>query len=134
VNPIPFAASITWGLLTAFGLWLLTIPLSLGEMGGPINWAIAYVIVSGLMLAIAAFTARAKGTASGMVCGILFSAPIAGACYFISHGDATILREHGGQLKFAAIAVVALSLLVMSGVAQLRNTPHPNAGANEKNF
>ena len=133
MNPIPFAASIIWGVLTAFGLWLLTIPLSLGEMGGPTNWAVAYLVVSGLMLAVATFTARAKGTMSGVVCGILFSAPIAGVCHFVSHSDATVLREHGGQLKFAAMTVGALSLLVMSGVAHFRKSC-PNEDASDKNF
>src|SRR6478736_2415961 len=125
MNPIPFAASIIWGVLTAVGLWLLTLPLSLGEMGGPNNWAVAYLVVSGLMLAVATFTARAKGTVSGLVCGILFSAPIAGICHLVSHSDATVLREHGGQLRFTAIMVVLVSLLVLSGVAHVRK-PFPN--------
>jgi len=133
VNPIPFAVSIIWGVLTALELWLLTILLSLGEMSGPNNWAIAYLVVSGLMLAVAAFTARAKGTLSGVVCGILFSVPITGICHFVSHSDATVFREHGGQLKFAAATVVVLSLLVMSSVAHLRRRCS-NQDTNEKDF
>ena len=134
MNPIPYAASILWGLLTGLGLWLLAIPLSLGEMGGPMNWAVAYLVVSGLMLAVTAYTARAEGAAAGAVCSILFSAPAAGACYLVSHADATVLREHGGQLKFAAITIVALSLLVMGAVAESRKTSHSDEGTNAKKF
>jgi hypothetical protein len=134
MNPIPYAASILWGVLTGLGLWLLTIPLSLGEMGGPTNWAVAYLVVTGLMLAVAAYTARAKGAAAGAVCGILFSAPVGGACYLVSHGDSTILREHGGQLNFAAVAGVVLSVLLMAAVAASRKASHSDEGTNAKRF
>jgi membrane-bound ClpP family serine protease len=66
MNPIPYAASILWGVVTALGLWLLVIPLSLGEMGGPTNWAVTSLVVAGLMLAVATYTARAKGTLAGV--------------------------------------------------------------------
>ncbi len=135
MNPIPYAASVIWGVLTGLGLWLLTMPLSLGEMGGPINWAVWYLVVIALMLGVAAYTARAKGAPAGVVCGILFSAPIAAVCYFVSHTDATVLREHGGQVKFASIATVVLSVLLLGGVAQLRKTPHhPNDGTGNQKF
>jgi hypothetical protein len=134
MNPIPYAASIIWGVLTGFGLWLLTMPLSLGEMGGPINWAVGYLVVIAVMLGVAAYTARAKSALAGVICGILFSAPIAAVCYLVSHADAVVLREHGGQLKFAGIAAIALSVLIMGGVAQLRGTPHQNNAADDKRF
>jgi hypothetical protein len=134
MNPIPYAASILWGVLTAVGLWLLTIPLSLGEMGGPINWAVAHLVVAGIMLALTTYTARAKGAFAGAICGILFSAPIAGACYLVSHGDAAVLREHGAQLKFAGVATVALSVVSMAGVAQSRRTPQTNDRTNDQKF
>ena len=134
MNPIPYAAAMLWGVLTAFGLWLLTIPLSLGEMDGPINWAVAYLAVTGLMLAVATYTARAKGTLAGVSCGVLFSAPIAGVCYFVAHADATVLREHGGQLKFVGFATVALSVFLMVGVAKLRKAPQSDDRTNDKRF
>ena len=134
MNPIPYAASILWGVLTGLGLWLLTIPLSLAEMSGPNNWAVAYLVVTGLMLAVTAYTARAKSASAGVICGILFSAPVAGACYLVSHADATILREHGGQLKFSAITAVAFSVLVMGAVAGSRKTSHFDEGTNAKKF
>jgi hypothetical protein len=121
-------------VLTGLGLWLLSIPLSLGEMGGPINWAVAHLVVAGLMLSVTTYTARAKGALAGAICGILFSAPVAGACYLVSHAEATILREHGGQLRFAAIAAVAFSVLVMGAVAESRKTSHSDEGTNTKKF
>ena len=134
MNPIPYAASIIWGVLTGLGLWLLTMPLSLGEMGGPINWAVAYLVVIAVMLVVAAYTARAKSAPAGVICGILFSAPIGAVCYLVSHTDATVLREHGGQLKFAGIAAVALSVLIMGGIAQSRGTPRQSNAADDKKF
>ncbi len=122
MNPIPYAASIIWGVLTGLVLWLLTVPLSLGDMGGPTNWAVPYLVVVGVMLAVTTYTARAKGALAGAICGILFVAPITGACYVVSHSDATILRENRGQLKFVAIAYTAVSLLLMAVVAEARKT------------
>jgi hypothetical protein len=132
MNPVPYAVSILWGALTGLGLWLLTIPLSLGEMGGPINWAVTYIAFSGLMLALTTYTARARHALGGASCGILFSAPIAGVSYVVSHADDTVLREHGGQLKFAAIVAVALSVLVMGAVAGFRRTSHSDDGTDTK--
>jgi hypothetical protein len=123
MNPIPYAVSILWGTVTAFALCLITIPLSLAEMGHPINWAVAYLVVAGLMLAFTTYTARAKGALAGGSCGILFSAPIAGACYLIAHRDVAVLREHGRELEFAGIATLAISVLLMSCVAQVRKAP-----------
>ena len=135
MNPIPYAASILWGVVTALGLWLLVIPLSLGEMGGPTNWAVTFLVVAGLMLAVATYTARAKSTLAGVVCSFLFSGPIAGVCYLISHANATVFREHGGQLKFVEFAVVALSAFLMVGVAELRKAPPPpEDGTNKDEF
>jgi hypothetical protein len=135
MNPIPYAASFILGMLTALGLWLLTMALSLGEMGGPINWAVWYLVIIALMLGLAAYTARAKAAPAGAICGILFSVPVAVVCYLISHTDATVLREHGHQLKFAGIAAVVLSVLLMAGIGQLRKMPdRSNAGTRGKKF
>jgi hypothetical protein len=89
-------------------------------MGGPINWAVTYLMVAGLMLAITTYTARARSAFAGVVCGILFSVPVAGVCYLIAHSDPNVLREHGRQLKSVGYAIVALSVSLMAGVAELR--------------
>lgn len=120
MNPIPYAVAILWGVVTAVALCLITIPLSLAEMNQPVNWSVAYLGVTGLMLALTTYTARANGALAGATCGILFSGPVACACYQIAHRDVAVLREHGGELKFAGIAAVVLAILLMTCVARCR--------------
>lgn len=132
MNPIPYAASILWGALTAVGLWLLTVPLSLGEMGGPTDWATVFIIVTVLMLAVAASTVRAKGALSGAICSLLFSLPIAAACFLVAHSSDTIRREHGGQLWLSGFAAVAVSGFVMSAAGYFRTALHSGETKHKK--
>lgn len=97
--------------------------LLLSELGGPTNWAIPVFFVAMLALALTAFTSRPRGAIAGVFCGIVFSLPVVVVCYLIRHGDPTILREHGEQLKYAGFVTVAISVIVMGTRAKSRKTP-----------
>ena len=135
MNPIPYVASILWGVLTGAGLWLLTIPLSLAQMGGPTSWAVPLLVAAGLMLTITLCTARPKGALAGVACGFLFSAPVAGACYLIAHSDGRFLSEFGAELRLVAFATIVVSVLMMGAVAGFRKAPpHSDDQTSEKIF
>ena len=124
--------SAMWGALTAVILWGGTLLLLVGELGGPINFVVPVLIVAVITVALAAYTARARGGGSGAICGLAFSFPIAIVLYRLAHADPVVLREHGGQFAFSAVAVVALATLVMGSVAQSRKATTTPPDSHEK--
>jgi hypothetical protein len=118
---MPYVVSIIWGIVTAVILGVCTPFVLLGEMGGPINLALPFLFIVALVLAIASYTSRAKGSLRGSVCGVLFAIPVALVCLIISRADDAIRREHGGQLLAVAGMSVFISLAVMAAVAHSRS-------------
>lgn len=117
-----FFVSIIWGVVVSVVIFAATPLLLLGELGGPSNWAAPILIATMLTLAIAVFTSRPRSAIVGTGCGIVFSLPVVIVCYLIRRSDPAVLREHGGQLIFAAFATVAISVMMMTAFGQSRKT------------
>jgi hypothetical protein len=116
------AISLIMGVVTAVVLGVATPFMLLSELGGPTNFATPILFIALLGLALAAFASRPKGAIAGVVCGIIFSLPVVIVCCLIRHSDPTVLREHGGQLLFAGLATVAISVIAMAGLGGARKT------------
>ncbi len=104
----------------------LMLSLSLGEIGGPINWAIPILVLAIAAFAFTAFIVRPRNVISGILCGVGFAVPIAIACYLPIQHEPVVKREHGEQLIFAALTIIVIAILVMGVRGYLRNTAHRN--------
>lgn len=117
---MPFFVSIIWGVVVSVVVFTATPLLLLGELGGPNNWAVPILIATMITLAIAVFTSRPRSAVVGAGCGIAFSLPVVIVCHLLRRSDPTILREHGGQLSFAAFAAVVISVMMMAVFGESR--------------
>ncbi len=106
--------SFIWGLGIAATLAGISPLLYLGEMAGPKSFFIPIFGLSMLGLITMAFTSRVVGGRLGALCGVVFTCPIAIACYFIATYNPIVLRMHGLELGKACYLTLVVSIAVMA--------------------
>jgi hypothetical protein len=116
-----FGAAIC-GIAFSLLLFISTPLFALSELGGPTNWAFPILFAATLALTLTAIISRPRCPVAGVVCGVLFSLPVVFVCHLVRSSDPGVLREHGGQLLFAAYATAAISVLALAAVGASRKT------------
>ena len=103
----------------------LIVLLCLGELGGPIDLRAPVLAAAGVLLAILAICLRFRVWWHGILSGLFFAVPVALVCFVLgsrgSSFSAQLAKDHGGQLRFAGLTVVLLSVSVLTIKASIQS-------------
>ena len=105
-TPIPWGRSLLLGILATFGLAVGTPVWMLFQMGRPVDFAYLWLAVGLPALLLALFVVKTRSTKGAIICGVLFSAPIAAFCWLLPNLEAGLYSfgnnhpGHSRQFRF----------------------------------
>ena len=85
----------------------------LGQMGGPVPFGYMWLAVDGPVLLLAMFVVKTRTFISAVVCGLIFSIPIAAFCWILPTMDSQLdyFREMRGEAVFTVVGSVVLMVV-----------------------
>ena len=119
----PYLRSIVYGVVMAVLMLPLSFFLSVAEMWGKVHLLFPLLLLAVLGLSLALFFETARGLLQGIICALLFVAPIVMACsalswYYWREEDAYLRVE----LRLIAVVSSGLSLVLFPLVLRSRQS------------
>jgi hypothetical protein len=108
---VPWGRSLLLGILGALALGACTPAWMLAQMGGPVPFGYVWIIVGGAALLLALFVVKTRTIISAVICGLVFSTPIAALCWMLSTMDPRL--DYLKEMKGEGIATVIGSVILM---------------------
>ena len=107
----PWGRSMLLGILATAVLSACTPLWMLGQMGGPVDFSYLLLGVGIPALLLALFLVKTRGIPAAIVCGLLFSIPIATFCWLLRAYDSKL--DYFNDMRTDGVLAVIVSIIVM---------------------
>lgn len=107
----PWGIALILGGLGAFALIALTPVWMLGQMGGPVDFLYLLLVVGVPAFLLTAFLCKTRTMVAAIICGLLFSLPIAAVCWWLPAHDPKLDYFH--NMRDEGTGTVAGSIVLM---------------------
>lgn len=122
--PIPWGRALVLGILPTVALAACTPLWLLAQMGGPVGFGQAWVIVFAPALLLTLFVVKTRRMAAAILCGLTFSVPLATFCWVLPSLNSDI-KDYSQDVRACGVATVVISIVLMVFVTLHRQLKQP---------
>ena len=110
---IPWGRSLLLGILGMLALGCTPIWM-LGQMGGPVPFGYAWIIITGAALVLTMFVIKPRTIVSAIACGLAFGTPIATLCWVLPTLDSQL--DYFNESRAEAVATIIFSIILVVSI------------------
>ena len=125
-TPIPWGRSLLLGVLATVGLAVGTPVWMLFQMGRPVDFAYLWLAVGIPALLLTLFVVKTRSTKGAIICGVLFSAPIAAYCWLLPTFDPQLDYFHNIRTEAILTVIGSVVLMIAATFQRQLNPPSDN--------
>jgi hypothetical protein len=123
---VPWGRSFLLGILGASALAGCTPLWMLCQMGGPVDFAYLWLAIGIPSLLLALFIVKTRTMLAAIVCGLLFSMPIAAFCWMLPTFDPQLDYFHSMRNDAVLTVIGSVALMIVATFNRQLNQPHSN--------
>jgi glucose dehydrogenase len=114
------------GIIAAIGLAVCTPVWMLAQMGRPIDFSGLWLVVGIPVLVLALFIVKTRTVIAAVVCGVLFSAPIAAYFWILSSAEPRLDYFHNMRSDGILTVIGTIVLMIVATFHRRLNPPAAN--------
>jgi glucose dehydrogenase len=123
---MPWGRSLILGIIAAIGLAVGTPVWMLAQMGRPVDFSYLWLAVGIPALLLALFVVKTRTALAAVVCGVLFSTPIAAYCWILPSIDSKLDYFHNMRTEAILTVIGSVVLMIVATFQRQLNPPPDN--------
>ena len=130
--PVPWGRSLLLGIIATIGLAVCTPVWMLAQMGRPVDFSGLWLVVGIPALVLALFIVKTRTVLAAVVCGVLFSAPIAAYCWILPSVEPQLDYFHNMRTDGMLTVIGTVVLMIVATFQRQLNPPADDDGDSDK--